>query len=81
MDHLSKQVYTKELSNNNWAICWHNSGDQPFTQRINWKHYTFLKGEYDIYDIWKHKIIGTTSSNVEIDIDTHDVLFYKLIKK
>ena len=81
MDHLSKQVYVKELSKDNWAVCWHNSGDQPYTQRINWKHFTFLKGEYNIYDVWKHKIIGTTSSNMEIDIDTHDVLFYKLIKK
>ena len=81
MEHISKLIYVKELSDGNWAICWHNNGNQAYTQRINWKHFSFLKGEYDIYDIWKHKIIGTTSSNMEVDIDTHDVLFYKLIKK
>ncbi len=78
MDHLSKLIYVKELSDGCWAVCWHNTGDQPYTQRINWKHFTFLKGEFEIKDIWKNQIIGTTSKNLDVNIDSHDVLFYKL---
>jgi alpha-galactosidase len=81
MEHLSKLIYVKELSEGNWAICWHNTGDQSFTQRINWKHFSFLKGEYDIKDIWKNQIIGTTSKNLDVNIDSHDILLFKLTPK
>jgi alpha-galactosidase len=81
MDHLSKLIYVKELSDGNWAICWHNTGDQSYKQRINWKHFNFLKGEYEIKDIWKNQVIGTTSKNLELDIESHDVLFFKLTPK
>ena len=78
MDHLSKLIYVKELSNGCWAICWHNSGDLTYTQRINWSHFTFLKGEYEIKDIWKNKIIGTTTKNIEVNIASHDILLFRL---
>ena len=78
MDHLSKLINVKELSDGSWAVCWHNTGDQPYIQRINWKHFTFLKGEFEIKDIWKNQVIGTTSKNIDVNIDSHDVLFYKL---
>jgi len=81
MDHLSKLIYVKELSDGNWAICWHNTGDRSYIQRINWRHFGFLKGEYEIKDIWKNQVIGTTSKNLELDIESHDVLFLKLTPK
>lgn len=51
------------------------------TQRIDWRHFGFLKGEYEIKDIWKNRLIGTTSKNLEVNIDSHDILFYKLTPK
>jgi alpha-galactosidase len=81
MNHLSKLIYVKELSGKSWAVCWHNTGDQSYTQRINWSHFTFLKGEYEIKDVWKNKIIGTTTKNLELDIAGHDVLLYILTPK
>ena len=81
MDHLSKKIWTKELSDGNYAICIHNSGDENFIQRINWEHYSFLKGEFEIKDIWLNKVIGSTSKSIDIEIPTHDVLLLKLSKK
>ena len=81
MDHLSKLIYVKELSKGDWAICWYNSGDQAYTQRMDWEHFTFLKGEYEIRDIWKDKIIGTIAKNMEVNIDSHDVILYRFSKK
>jgi alpha-galactosidase len=81
MDHLSKLIYVKELSNGCWAICWHNSGDQSYMQRINWEHFTFLKGRYKIKDVWKNKVIGTTSKNLKVNINSHGVLLLILTPK
>jgi alpha-galactosidase len=78
IDHISKLIYVKELADSSWAICWHNSGEQSYMQRINWSHFTFLKGEYEVKDIWKNKVIGTTSKNLEVNIESHDVLLIKL---
>lgn len=81
MKHISKLIYVKELENNEWAIAWHNTGDKAFTQRIDWSHFQFLKGTYSVKDIWQDKIIGTTRKNIELNIDSHDVLFFKLTPK
>jgi len=81
MDHPSKDIWIKELSKGNWAFCYYNTGDQPLKIKINWIHYGFLKGEYSVYDIWKLKEVGTTSKNWEIEVPSHDVVFYKLMKK
>jgi len=78
MDHISKLIYVKELSGGCWAVCWHNSGDQAFTQRINWPHFTFLKGRFEVKDVWKNQVIGTTGKNLDAKIDSHDVLLVKL---
>ncbi|WP_075186947.1 glycoside hydrolase family 27 protein [Teredinibacter haidensis] len=80
MKHLDKVIYVKELSNDEWAIAWHNTGDKAFTLRINWKHFDFLNGTYNIKDVWKNKAVGTTHKNMEINIDSHDVVFLKLRK-
>ena len=79
MDHPGKQIWVKELSNNQWAICYHNSGDQPVTLRINWKHFGFLEGGYNIYDVWQNKVIGTTKKNRTMELASHDVILLKFI--
>jgi alpha-galactosidase len=81
MDHPSKDIWIKELSKGNWAFCYYNTGDQPLTIRINWIHYGFLQGEYSVYDIWKQKEVGTTAKNWDIEVPSHDVVFYRLTKK
>jgi len=81
MEHPSKQIWIKELSKGNWALCYHNTGDQPLTVRINWKHFGMMLGEFTVYDIWKQKEVGTTAKNWDIEIPSHDVVFYKLTKK
>jgi alpha-galactosidase len=81
MDHPSKEIWVKELSKGNWALCIHNTGIEPYVQRINWKHYSMLQGEYAVYDIWKKKVEGTTATDREVTIPARDVIMYKLIKK
>lgn len=81
MNHPGKQIWVKELSDGNWAICYLNTSDDKMTIRINWAHYGFLTGEYAMRDLWKMKDIGTTAKNLDVVIDSRDVLFLKLTRK
>ncbi|MBN2068277.1 MAG: glycoside hydrolase family 27 protein [Opitutales bacterium] len=80
MAHPNKQIWIKELSDGDWAICYFNDGKDAYTQRINWEHYTFLDGTYTMRDIWKHADVGTTDKKYEFRIESHDVLLLRLSK-
>ncbi|MDQ8202178.1 glycoside hydrolase family 27 protein [Pelagicoccus sp. SDUM812003] len=83
MDHPTKNIWVKELSDGDYAICFLNTGDKPYTQRVNWKHYAFLDLEtgYDVYDIWADEVIGATDENYEWEIAPRDVRFLRLRKR
>lgn len=81
MDHPGKQIWVKELSKGNRAICWFNSSEESFTVRINFQHFGELGDNvYRIYDVWKHEIIGTTEERYEFVIPPQDVIMFQLIK-
>lgn len=79
-EHRGKQIWVKELSNGDWAVCYHNSGAERMTLRVNWEHFTMMKGRYTIKDIWQKKIIGETDKRYEFEIDSHDVILLRLTK-
>ncbi len=80
MDHQDKEIWVKELSDDNWAVCFFNKNDNTSTFRINWDHLTFLNGEYEIRDLWKKQNTGTTKEDAGYDIESLDVLLLKLTK-
>jgi alpha-galactosidase len=77
MDHPSKQIWVKELSGGEWAICFFNSGDSPLPLRIDWAHFPFLKGSYRIRDLWQKKDIGQPMSSFRTTVAPHDVVLLK----
>jgi alpha-galactosidase len=78
MDHLGKEIWVKELSGGDWAICFLNEGDDVLPLRINWQHFYFLNGDYDVYNIWSAQSTGTTKDHMEFMVESHDVLFLRL---
>jgi alpha-galactosidase len=78
MTHPGKEIWVKELSNGNWAVCFFNSGDNPLKIRLKWEHLWFLKGTYKVRDLWQKKDLGTTQKGFTGDIAPHDVLLFKL---
>jgi alpha-galactosidase len=81
MDHPEKEIWVKELSGGDWAVCIFNKSDENLLMKINWNHLTFLNGEYQIYDLWKKKDLGTTIKNMEFSIPVHDVIMVMLKMK
>jgi alpha-galactosidase len=78
MNHPGKQIWVKELSNGEWAICFFNSGDGPMQLRIDWNHLSFLKGTYRIRDIWQKKDLGQTTTGFQAPVAAHDVVLVRL---
>lgn len=35
---------------------------------------------YKVKDLWKNEVIGNTSEKFELDIPSHDVVVYRLMK-
>ncbi|MGA1979119.1 MAG: glycoside hydrolase family 27 protein [Sedimentisphaerales bacterium] len=78
MTQPGKQIWVKELSNGEWAVCFFNSGDNPMQMKVNWSNLGFLKGTYKIRDLWQKKDLGTTNKEFAGKIAPHDVLLFKL---
>jgi len=78
MTQPGKQIWVKELSSGQWAVCFFNSGNEPFQMKVNWSSLGVLKGTYQIRDLWQKKDLGTTEKDFAGDIAPHDVLLFKL---
>jgi len=78
MQHPGKEIWAKELSNDEWAVCFFNSGNDEMEMRVNWSYLSFLNGKYSIRDLWLKKNIGTTDTNMNFNIPSHDVVLVKL---
>lgn len=78
MQHPGKEIWAKELSNGEWAVCFLNSGENDLHLRIQWNHLSFLKGTYKIRDLWQKKDIGTTKERFVRSISPHDVVLVRL---
>ena len=74
------EIWVKELSGGDWAVCVFNDGGENLTFDVNWEHLSFLNGKYQIRDLWKKKDIGTNSKKMEFVIPSHDVLMLKMKK-
>jgi alpha-galactosidase len=78
MKQPGKEIWVKELSNGEWAVCFLNTGDNPMNIKINWNHLPFLRGSYKIRDLWEKKDLGKTDNTFIKKIESHDVVLVKL---
>lgn len=88
------EFWFKPLEGGSWAFCILNRNNEPRTYTINWSDFNLTDEEvsklstnfdtinYQIYDLWQHKVIGTTRKQMKkskpITIQGHDVVMYKL---
>lgn len=73
-----REVWAKELSDGQWAVCVLNCQDRDAAIKIVWKDLSFLKGDYKVRDIWNKKDLGTTAQDYNGAADKHDVVFFRL---
>lgn len=78
--HISKEIWVKELSNGDWAICFLNTGDEPLNLSMNWDHFGILKGEYKVRNIWEKENLGTTKQLFNYEVAPHDTVVLRFSK-
>jgi alpha-galactosidase len=76
------EIWAKELSNKEYAVCALNTSSAEAELTIEWNRMGwFLKGEYDLRDLWAKKAAGTTAKPYTARVASHDVLLFRLTPK
>jgi alpha-galactosidase len=74
----SKEVWAKELTSGDWAVCLFNPGKASATLELKWSDLPFLKGNYTVRDVWAKKDSGDTMKDFSGEIASHDVALLRL---
>jgi alpha-galactosidase len=73
------EVWIKELSNGEWAVCALNTASTAADIVIVWEYLEWqLKGHYTLRDLWAKTAAGDTKTNKTVRLDSHDVALYRL---
>jgi alpha-galactosidase len=74
------EVWAKELSNGEWAVCALNTSPDEADLTIRWEYFGwFLKGQtFSLHDIWAKKAAGDTRKPTTVHVASHDVAFFRL---
>ncbi len=74
-----KEVWVKELSGGDWAVCMLNDTPAEAEMSLNWSDLAVLAGKtYKVRDLWAKKDLGTTKDNYTGKIVSHDVALFRL---
>ena len=85
------EVWVKPLSNDGWAVCFLNRGNEVKTVNFDWKE-NFIKDDsfqrqldakkttYKLRDLWAKKDMGDTNTALKTQIQPHDVVMFRLTK-
>lgn len=73
------EIWVKELSNGEWAVCLLNSGAAAADLTIEWNRLNHIvRGRFAVRDLWAKKDVGTTDTNFTARIESHDVALVRL---
>jgi alpha-galactosidase len=76
-----KEIWARELSGGNWAVCVLNSGPETAKLDVDWSKLDFLKGKYNVRDVWGKQDVGDTGTPYAADIESHGAALLKLSAK
>lgn len=72
------EVWVKELSNGEWAVCALNTNSAAADITVEWKRLWTIQGKFTVRDVWAKKAAGDTSKSITVHLDSHDVALYRL---
>jgi alpha-galactosidase len=73
-----REIWVRELSGGNWAVCVLNTGAAAADLTTNWSAMSMLRGEYAVRDVWAKKDVGTTRTTRTDRVESHDVMLFRL---
>lgn len=79
IDETGKEVWVKELSNGDWAVCMLNDSAEDTQMTLAWSDLPVLAGKtFKVRDLWSKKDLGTTKDNFSGNVVSHDVALFRL---
>jgi alpha-galactosidase len=76
------EIWARELANGEWAVCALNTSDTRRKITVEWDRIWLLQNQpFTVRDIWAKKAAGDTSAPYNAELDSHDVLFFRLTPK
>lgn len=88
MDMGDHEIWAKPLADGQVAVCFMNRSSTDWKLNYDWKKYTMYfvtdvsihKNKYKVYDLWQHKVLGSTEDQLNMTIPSHGVLMVRLYK-
>ncbi len=75
----SIEVWARELSNGEWAVCALNTSATAADLTVTWDRFRwFLKGDYALHDLWTKQAAGDTRAPTTVHVASHDVVLFRL---
>ncbi|MDI1249800.1 MAG: glycoside hydrolase family 27 protein [Lacunisphaera sp.] len=72
------EIWVKELSGGDWAVCALNTGTAPADLTIAWDRLWTIRGPHTVRDLWTKKPAGDTAKPATFRVDSHDVVLLRL---
>lgn len=73
-----REIWVKELSNKEWAVCVLNTGTTEADLAVEWERLWTIHGKHNVRDVWANKAIGDTSAPYTARIAPHGVALFRL---
>lgn len=71
------EIWIKELSNDEKAICFFNRAKKEWTVEPDWANLG-IESTAQLRDLWKHEDVGSAKDQKSITISSHDVVVYRI---
>ena len=79
IDETGREVWIKELSDGDWAVCMLNDSPEDTEMSLKWSDIEPLGDKtYQVRDLWAGKDLGTTKTDYSGKVVTHDAALFRL---
>ncbi len=72
------EIWVRELSNGEWAVCALNTSSTAADITVEWNRLWTIQGKFQVQDVWAKKPAGDTSKAYKAHLDSHDVVLFRL---
>ena len=72
------EIWVKELSNGEWAVCALNTSNTAADLTVRWDQLWTIQGKFTVRDLWAKKDAGDNTKPYTARVDAHDVLLFRL---
>ncbi|WP_221030456.1 glycoside hydrolase family 27 protein [Actomonas aquatica] len=79
-DAAGIEIFLKELSDGEWAVCALNTADEARELTIPFHRFYMLGEPKELYDVWTKEVVGMSDENYSRVVESHDVMMFRLRK-